>query len=399
MYAVNLHAAKVAKLAEQNLFGFLNEDRFPDAIRVLAEGQDALSSVKEPAPGDEAVIRLNNVLLLLAMKQPARALETLEDVPRERPRDAVFAYKAVALARLGQFLEARGILQAGEQQLGKTPLLEASLKHIESSKPYAGAVNALSDPESVASIVTAFAALARLDAEDQARALGAGSGTLGDYLLVQVREAAAALVELRSTMRGLDMTSKEDDISAMLKEILGARLRHVNWSVRDQERGGYTGTGNPGERDLSIKKDTGLLSLIEAVVTRSPTTNQFILGELKSHLEKLIAYGTCSVYFHVTYEMSGDDRVIEHLRKISEEFSLNGVAFVEHQEITFDTGPRGFSALYQTAAGPRKMHFLVLDFHQGVLKEAATMSAASNLRNAKASAKRKPRKAAKEKIV
>jgi hypothetical protein len=399
-YAVNLHAAKVAKLTGQNLFGLLNEDRFPDAVRVIAEGQDELSSFKELTPGDEAVIRLNNVLLLLAMKQPAKSLDALDELPQERTSDGAFAYKAVALARLGQLSEARGVLQVGEQQLGKTPLLEATRKHIASSKPYAGTVNALSDPHAVASIVSAFAALAGLDAEDQARALGAGNGTLGDYLLVQVREAAAALVELRSTMRDLGMTSKEDDLSAMLKEILGARLRHINWTVRAQEPGGHTGAENPGERDLSIKKDTGLLSLIEAVVTRLPTTNQFTLGELKSHLEKLIAYGTCSVYFHVTYEMSGDESgVIEHLRKMSEEFSLDGLTFVEHQEITFHTGPRGFSALYQTRAGPRKMHFLVLDLHQGLSKQAGTKSDASNPRNARASAEKKPRKSTKKTIV
>jgi hypothetical protein len=106
-------SSSTVKLTGQNLFGLLNEDRFPDAVRVIAEGQDALSSVKEPAPGDKAVIRLNNVLLLLAMKQPTKALDALDDVPHERPLDVVFAYKAVALARLGQLLEARGVLQAG----------------------------------------------------------------------------------------------------------------------------------------------------------------------------------------------------------------------------------------------------------------------------------------------
>ena len=118
-------------------------------------------------------------------------------------------------------------------------------------------------------------------------------------------------------MRNQNANSIEDDVTAFLKEILSARLKHIQWSVHDQSKGGYTSSGNPGERDLAIKKDTGVLALVEAVMTRLPASNTFTLGDLKSHLQKLIAYATCPVYFHVTYEMSGDQNgVIEYLRTL-----------------------------------------------------------------------------------
>jgi hypothetical protein len=120
----------------------------------------------------------------------------------------------------------------------------------------------------------------------------------------------------------------------------------------------------------------------EAIVTRRRTTTEFTRKDLQGHIEKLFAYATCPVYFHITYEMSGDEvGVLEYLREISREISIDGIAFVTHEEIKFvDSAPRGFSAVYSTGAGERIVHFLVLDLHQGVQKTAAKAAAASNPR-------------------
>lgn len=397
-YAVNLHAVRVARLSRQNIFGYLDEDQFPDAFRVIAEGEDALSSFRELSPDDEAAIRLNNVVLLLGARQPARALDVLQEIPTGRPCDTTFAYRAIALARTGQSPEAHGVLQVAELHFGKTPVLEAALRQIQSSHPYAGQVSTSSNQDIVSSIKRALLDLAQLDAGEQARVLVAGNGTVGGYLLRQVRESAAAIMELvPMMMRNLNANLKEDDVTAFLKEILSARLKHIQWSVHFQDPGGHTSLGNPGERDLTIKKDTGVLALVEAVMTRLPATNKFTLGDLKSHLQKLIAYATCPVYFHVTYEMSGDENgVIEYLRKTSKETIVDGVTFVKHEEMAFnDSGPRGFSALYQTDAGLRTIHFLVLDLHQGVPKAAAKAAAASNPRKSKGSSTKRAKMSSK----
>jgi hypothetical protein len=386
-YTVNLHAAKVTRLLGTDIFGYVSEEAIPIALSVVAEGEHALLNSPGLMPDDAATIRLNNVLLFLSMKMPTKALSSLDEVETERPRDSIWAYRAVALERTSQPAQAVAILGTAEERLGKTPLLEAARKQIENSVPFAGPVNVAASQDSVPWIRSALYELMRLDAGQQARALSAEKDSLEDFLLTHVREAATAVVGLVPMMRRLDIDSYEDDITALFKELLSARLRHVNWSVHDQSKGGHTAAGNPGERDLSIRKDTGILALIEAVMTRLRTTNQFTLGELTSHFQKLFQYETCPIYFHVTYEMSGDQGgVLEHLKRTSRENAPEGITFVSHAEIPFtDSRPNGFIATYDTAVGRRKTIFLVLDLNQGVQKEAAKMADASNPRKAKKS--------------
>jgi len=382
-YTVNLHAARVALLLGPNMFGYLDRDKYSDAFRVISEGKEALSRFRDLSPDDEAILRLNIAVLFLAVKQPVQVLEVLDGIPASaRSRDTAFGYRAVALARNGELSLAAGVLEAGESQFGTSVALDAARKHIQSQAPYAGRVSTTADQDVVSTIKKALHDLMLLDPGEQARALTAGNGNVGDFLLIQFREAAAATVDLAPMLRALNADSIEDDITAIFKEILHARLRHVHWSAQDQGKGGFTDAGNPGERDLTIRKDTAILSVGEAVMTRHKTSNKFTRGELKSHLEKLFAYATCPAYFHVTYEMSGDEAgVIEHLRKVSREVLIDGIAFIRHEEMDFvDSAPRGFTAVYRSSAGIQTVHFLVLDFHQGIQKAAAKASSASNPR-------------------
>lgn len=382
-YAVNLHAARVALLLGQNSFGYLDAEKQADAFRVIAEGQDSCSRFRNLSPDDEAILRLNNTVLFLAVRQPAQAIASLDQIPAAaKPQETAFAYRAIALARGGEPWLARGVLEAGVSQFGNSDTLEAARKNIQSETPYAGRVNIASDPDVVSTIKQALHNLMVLDPGEQARVLTADNGNVGDFLLTQFREAAAATVDLAPMMRALNADSIEDDISAVFKEILHARLGHIRWSVSDQGRGGFTAKEGPGERDFTIKKDTAILSVGEAVMTRHKTTHKFTRGELQSHLEKLFAYATCPAYFHVTYEMSGDEPgVIEHLRKLSSELLVEGIEFIKHEEISFvDSAPRGFTAFYRSGAGIQTVHFLVLDFHQGRQKAAAKAADASNPR-------------------
>jgi tetratricopeptide (TPR) repeat protein len=382
-YAVNLHAARVALILGQNSFGYLDAEKQAGAFRVISEGQEACSSLRDLSADDEAILRLNNAVLFLAVRQPAQAIDSLDRIPvTAKAQETAFAYRAIALARGGEPWLARGVLEAGVSLFGNLDTLEAARQNIQSETPYAGRVNIVSDPDVVSTIKQALHNLMVLDPGEQARVLTAGNGNVGDFLLTQFREAAAATVDLAPMMRALNADSIEDDISAVFKEILHARLGHIHWSVADQGRGGFTPKEGPGERDFTIKKDAAILSVGEAVMTRHKTTQKFTRGELKSHLEKLFAYATCPAYFHVTYEMSGDEAgVIEHLRKLSSELLIEGIEFIRHEEIPFvDSAPRFFTALYRSAAGTQTVHFLVLDFHQGRQKAAAKASDASNPR-------------------
>jgi len=391
-YTINLHATRVAKLLGNNIFGYIEEGAASDALRVIAEGERALLDFPGLTSDEAATIRLNNTLLFLGIKRPAKALDVLDEVETDRPRAALYAYRSVALERTQQSRQARAILATAEEQFGKTPLLEAARNQITSSMPFTGQVQIATDQDSVTWIRSALTELMRLDAGEQVRALSAKDGTIGDFLLGHVREAGAAVVGLVPIMRRLDMGSYEDDVTAVLKEILSARLRPVNWSVHDQSKGGVTHTGNPGERDLVIKKDTGILTVIEAVMTRLPTTNRFTLGDLTSHFQKLFAYETCPVYFHITYEMSGDrGGVLDHLKRASRENVPEGISFVQHEDIQFDDSrPTGFTATYKTAAGLRKTHFLLLELNLDLQRAAAQASDAANPRKSKKSTSKKP---------
>ena len=296
----------------------------------------------------------------------------MEGIPSTaRPHDTSFIYQAIALARTGEMALANGVLDAGESQFGKTKALAAAREHIRTAAPYAGGVSTALDQDIVSDVKKWLYEFSCLNPEQQARALGADS--IGSLLLTQIREAAAALVDVVPMMRALNADSKEDDITAIFKGILRGRFSHIHWSVEDQGKGGHTAAGNPGERDLTIRSDESILSVGEAVMTRRKATNKFTQLELKSHLQKLFQYVDCPVYFHITYEMSGDkDGVLSHIRATSRDVLIEGITFLKHEEIpNYGSAPRGFAALYQTGAVTRTVYFLVLDLHQGLQKKAA----------------------------
>jgi hypothetical protein len=390
-YTVNLHAAKVARVRGKNAFGYLAPEKYGDASRVINEGLEALSEFRDLSADDGATLRLNNASLLLAIKQPAKAIQVLDDIPgAAHPSDTSFIYRAVALARSGEMALANGVLDAGESQFGKTDAIAAAREHLQTSAPYAGGVSTTSDPDVVSNIKKWLHDFSQLNPDEQARVLSAGDGTIGSFLLTEIRQAGAALVDVVPMMRTLGADSIEDDITAIFKEILRGRLGHVQWSVEDQGKGGYTGQGNPGERDLTIRKGASILTVGEAVMTRRKGSTQFTQLELKSHLQKLFAYVDCPVYFHITYEMSGDkDGVLAHLRTTCQDVLIEGFTFLKHEEIPdYGSAPRGFAALYQTGAVTRTVYFLVLDLDQSLPKAAAKASEATVR---KARGKRKPR--------
>jgi len=191
-------------------------------------------------------------------------------------------------------------------------------------------------------------------------------------------------------MRKLGLDSSEDDVTAVLQGILNARLRFVNWALGDQSKGGWTAEENPGERDLVVKHDTAILSVIEAIMVRNPTTHQAVRNDLTLHFQKLFAYESCKVYFHVSYVTVPNPRtVLEHLNNAARSTAPAGIEFLKIEQLaTEDSGPMGFTAVYASEIGERRVHFLVLDFHQGVQKNAAKQAQSLRPKPEKANAGR-----------
>jgi hypothetical protein len=288
-YFTNLHAAKTLALVIDNNFGFLDSDQREQARELIADGRRQVNSLRNLAETDRAPILLNSALLSLAIRRPKQALDLLSAIKTERPSETVYAYKALALHRLGNPGAALATLQDAENRLGKTQLVEAVANQINIGTPFFGPISSSMDEDPVRWIRRANEKLLALDAVDQARALSPADATIGDFLLRHLREASAGVTQLRPMMRKLGLDSSEDDVTAVLQGILNARLRLVSWALGDQSKGGWTAEGNPGERDLVVTRDTAILSVIEAIMVRNPTTHQAVRNDLTLHFKKLFA--------------------------------------------------------------------------------------------------------------
>jgi hypothetical protein len=372
-YLVNLQATRIASLLGADIFGYLKADQVAEAHEIITQGLDAIASNRGFTEKDRTTVLLNLVLLSLSLGQPKQALDLLAKVDSEALPDAFYAYKALALHRQGEPLIAQGTLAEAEHRFGRTPVVEAAASQISYGTPFSGQVSSVSDEDPVTWIRKAHGHMHLLSAVDQARALSAGDATIGQFLLRHLYETSSGIINLVPMMRKLGLSTLEDDVTAVFKEILNARLRIVKWALGDQSKGGVTGAGNPGERDLVIANDTATLTIFEAVMVREPVSWKKVQDDLTSHFVKLFSYGSCPAYFHITYVMTNElVNVVEQLKVIARDKASDGFTFVNLDVLPFvDSGPSGFTATYQSGKGDRQVHFLILDLSMEVEKNAA----------------------------
>jgi hypothetical protein len=179
------------------------------------------------------------------------------------------------------------------------------------------------------------------------------------------------------------MRDGEDNLTAFIRENLTARFEFAGWSVPDQSKGGFTAKQNAGERDLLLKKGSSTLAVIEAVVCRRPVTQEWMRQELTSHLQKVLAYAPCRLFFHVTYAyIENPASILVQLKHTAENDVPVGFTYRLLEDIPFtDARPVGFAARYAGEFGEIKVVFLVLDMGQSHQREAAKTAAASSPRN------------------
>ena len=159
----------------------------------------------------------------------------------------------------------------------------------------------------------------------------------------------------------------EDDISAVLKQILRSRLLLQKWVVEDQPRGGYSGSGGVGERDIVVSNGTATLAVIETVVT------DFVnKGNLTSHFNKLLGYDTCRFFFHITYaRRSNCAAILAHLRAACTTPS-SGINYINSSNLgDFDSMPVGFKAHYEIDSRHIVVVFLALEIGQHIQRATA----------------------------
>ncbi len=381
-YAANLFAARISRLLPGNLFGRLHGAEVTRGRRVLADAEQSMLRIKPVTDFDSEIFICNKALILLALGEPELAYELLTSLHPTLLQASVAAYTGIALARMGRVPEALAALNHAATTFGDTDVLVAAREHIQEGRSFAAIANIQLVDDPVTRVKAALFDLQRMDPTRQAMVLHPESQRFGALATSHVRAAAASVISLVPTMKVIELDSREDDINALLRELLAGRLVLLGWSVADQSKGGFTAKGNPGLRDLVLNKDGTTLAVIEAVVCDRPLTQEWSQRELTSHFQKLPGYSTCTLFFHITYSYVDDPAsVLAHLEKAAQRAS-SGFSFRSIEPIpAIDAQPPGFIARYQGDFGEIEVVFLVLNLQQRKQRDAAKTAAKTNPRN------------------
>jgi hypothetical protein len=379
--ATNWFAAEISRLLKAGSFTLLKGGDIQKGRRALTELERMLLLTPAAAPSENEVIECNKALLLLAVGEPAQALAVVTAVPLVRLHDTAAAYRAVALARLGQNPEATAVLDAAEQTHGVTTVLAGARAYIASGASF-GSVPSVSLQDLSRDVASAIARFRTMNPIDQARALNDRPDPFEALVVEHVRSAAASVVSLVPMMKVIKIDMIEDDITAFIQHLLEARVEFLGWSTADQSKGGFTAAGNPGYRDLVLKRGSTILALIEAVVYDQPLTHDSMRADLESHLQKLLGYGNTRLFFHLTYAYTDDPTpVMSFLEGIAESAQPPGFIYKGREPIPHtDSRPPGFVARYGGDFDELRVVFLVLNLGQPRQRAAAKSAAKTKAR-------------------
>ena len=370
-YALNLFATRISLLLDSS-FEELHGPALVHGRQILAEAEEMMLRVRVVNDSDTEIFRCNKALLLLALGQPEQANELLTALPATHLRDTTAAYTAIALARLERRPEAMALLDQAKKVLGDTDVLREAHAHIENGKPFVALPSISSAGDPVPRIKVAISDFRLMDPDQQAEVLRPGQGSFEALITDYVRSAAASVTSLVPMMKDVVIDSREDDLNALIRELLTGPLQFLGWSVSDQSKGGYTAKENPGERDLIVKKGSTTLAVIEAVVCKRHVDRQ----NLKRHFQKLFGYDTCTLFLHLTYAyVNNPNSILDKLRDIAEYDTPKGFTYLQSEDIRYtDSRPAGFTADYRGESSVVRVVFLVLDMRQNAQREAAKIA-------------------------
>lgn len=381
-FATNWLAAEIGDLLHADSFGMLNGENIRRGQKAIAE-VERMTSLLPAASFDEA-LECNRALLMLALAEPSQALAILSAVTFVRLQDTAAAYRAIALARLGRQSEATAALDVAEHTIGRTDVLAAARSHIASGAQFLSVPGISLHEDLVKNVTAAISRFRLMNPTEQARVIQQGTDPFEALLIDYVRAAADAVVSLVPMMKGVQIDSVEDDLTAFVQQLLAARVHFLGWSVSDQSKGGFSGKGNAGERDLLVSWGSSVLALIEAVICSRPLTQDAMKADLESHFQKLLGYGSPRIFFHLTYAYLEDKQSLMQFLVVSAKtVSPPGFTYRGHEPIPHeDSRPPGFVARYAADFGEVKVVFLVLNLGQQRQRRAAKAAAATKVRTA-----------------
>ena len=358
---VNLFAVQICILLDDNMFSTLSGTDIVRGHKLLAYNEKRVHQYRPISQENAGIYTCNRAQLLMALGQTRQALDLLVPIGDATLREEEAALSAVANARLNRVSEANFILEQAKMQVGETEVLRAAQDHIVHSMPYTGEVIYSLGDDVVGRVKGAFHDFNQMDHVKQSKVLQP-SGTADEFVISHVRAAAASVTDLVPMMRNVVIDSCEDDLNALFKVFLSQGVQNLGWSVGDQSKGGFTAKGNPGERDLVIRKGSTTISIIEAVLCRRSAGRT----NLESHFRRLLAYDHCRLFFLVVYSyVDRPSTILQMIREISRNALDVGFSYLRCCEITHaDSRPPGFIAYYQGEYGEVSVACLVLDIHQ-----------------------------------
>ena len=384
-YVNNLFAARISVLLKNDPFCLLTGEKAVQGREVLSESQQMVSNLPWQSRDDQALSGVNKALLLLALGQTKTAYDTLVAIHSERLQDTVTAYTAVALFRAGDQLKALEMLERAHTTTDGSKVIEAALAHIKGDAVVDCRVSLLSDEKRLEATSNAYSELSRMNPNDQASVVH-NSKNLSELIFDYVRTSTAGITALVPMMKKVVIDQCEDDLNALIREILTARFDFLKWSVHYQSKGGYSGKGNPGERDILIKSANTTLAVIEAIHCDRPVTQQATLNDLASHFQKLLGYSECWCFVHLTYCYleDGVGSVLEELKRIAKNQAPDGFIYMYRQDRPpLGSSPLGFVATYKHDQQEVTVLFLVLDMKQAIQREAAMTAAETKVNKGK----------------
>jgi hypothetical protein len=384
-YSYNLFAAQVSRAIQGDLYVRLRDEQLKRANQALIDAEHMEQSFNLNTPQADAYL-CNKALMLLATGRDAEADQILRPLYIARITDRVAAYSAVAMTRMGRGKEALGTLDRAQTLLGSSDILTETRNFLSSGAFISFPVEVSQSDDPIPRIKDALSDLLRLDPIQQAEVWRGPPTAFVTFITEQIRYAASSMVSLVPMMKNVEIDSCEDDISAIIRELLASRFAFLGWSVTDQSRGGYTGKGNAGERDLLVKKDTSELVALEAVVCNRAPGTQWMTADLKSHFQKLLGYSTCKLFFHLTYAYKGTfTEILAELKTLAQHDAPENFILIRIDNLdAADSRPGGFLARYKNNDAEVIVVFLVLNLEQSDQRKAAMLAEANSARRSKA---------------
>ncbi|SEI56412.1 hypothetical protein SAMN05518849_10191 [Sphingobium sp. AP50] len=388
-YQVNLFAARAVALLGNDAFPQCARAEQRPARQLMGEIEQWMAGADEK---DRDTCSANLAVLDLAVGDAGRALSRLLALPEKSDSASRAANLAIGYGRLGRVKEAHLALTRAIDKFGTSPLIDAARAHLV-GEPSTGGLGAASqalfalDVEDLHRLRAAMTSFGRRSANDKASILRDGDNALAALVTEDFDSVLSAVSNLAPLLNSGVIGDNEDDITAIVKQLLNARFAHLGWSVPDQTKGGYTAAFNYGERDLVLVDGLTTLAVIEAIVQSNGVGKE----NLTHHFRKMLGYEDCALYYHLTYAWFSDfTRLMTVLKEIAREEAPDGYHLEALDEVLrVGNGPRGLNVRYRVDGRPINVFFRVLDLGQQRLRDSATASATKPNKPSRASRKNK----------